>query len=165
MIPGAIKRLRELTRPAIFARHIWPHTFTTSMIEPTNKLLRDPSSELVFGLVAPIGADLERLESDLIDQVGLYGYTPNPIRLSALLRKVELGAQLQERPELARLNSYIDAGNKFRERTRCEEGLAICGRSIEAGWCGRVERSRRRGCNRVQRRALGRRWVVLARST
>jgi hypothetical protein len=46
------------------------------MIEPTKKLLRDPSSELVFGLVAPIGADLERLEADLIDQVGLYGYLP-----------------------------------------------------------------------------------------
>lgn len=41
------------------------------MIEPTTKLLRDPSSELVFGLVAPTGADLGRLEADLIDQVGL----------------------------------------------------------------------------------------------
>jgi hypothetical protein len=34
------------------------------MIEPTKKLLRDPGSELLFGLVAPIGADLERLEAD-----------------------------------------------------------------------------------------------------
>jgi deoxycytidylate deaminase len=101
------------------------HSFTTSMIEPTKKLLHDPSSELVFGLVAPIGADLERLESDLIDQIALYGYTPNLIRLSALLKKVELGVQLQETPELARLNSYICAGNKFRESTKCEEGLAI----------------------------------------
>lgn len=96
------------------------------MIEPTSKLLRDPGSELVFGLVAPVGADLERLESDLIDQLGLYGYTPNPIRLSALLRKLDnLGVTLQEAPELARLNSYMDAGNKFRERTKCPEGLAL----------------------------------------
>ncbi len=88
------------------------------MIEPTKKLLHDPSSELVLGLVAPIGADLERLESDLIDQVALYGYSPNLIRLSALLRQVDLGAgvQLQESPELARIKSYIDAGNNFANR-------------------------------------------------
>jgi deoxycytidylate deaminase len=95
------------------------------MIEPTSKLLRDPGSELVFGLVAPVGADLERLECDLIDQLGLYGYKPNPIRLSALLRKLDLGIPLQERPELQRLKSYMDAGNKFRERTECPEGLAL----------------------------------------
>lgn len=96
------------------------------MIEPTSQLLRDPGSELVFGLVAPVGANLERLESDLIDQLGLYGYSPNPIRLSALLRKLDnLGVPLQETPELARLNSYMNAGNKFRERTGCPEGLAL----------------------------------------
>lgn len=68
------------------------------MIEPTSQLLRDPGSELVFGLVAPVGANLERLESDLIEQLGLYGYSPNPIRLSALLRKLDnLGVPLQER--------------------------------------------------------------------
>src|ERR1044071_3691203 len=95
------------------------------MIEPTKMLLRDPSSELVFGLVAPIGADLERLEADLIDQVGLYGYQPNSIRLSALLREVQLGVKLHETPELARINSYIKAGNTLREQTQCEEVLAL----------------------------------------
>lgn len=96
------------------------------MIEPTSKLLRDPGSELVFGLVAPVGADLERLESDLIDQLGLYGYKPGPIRLSALLRELDgLAVELRESPELARLNSYMDAGNKFREQTKCPEGLAL----------------------------------------
>ncbi len=38
------------------------------MLEETDKLLRDPGAELVFGLVAPVGADLERLEADLIDR-------------------------------------------------------------------------------------------------
>jgi hypothetical protein len=56
------------------------------MLDATKKLLRDPGSELVFGLIAPIGADLERLEADLIDLLGLYGYKPNSIRLSALLK-------------------------------------------------------------------------------
>ena len=95
------------------------------MLEETKKLVRDPASELVFGLVAPIGADLERLEVDLIDQIGLYGYAPNPIRLSALLKKVQLGVTLEETPELARINSYIEAGNKLREKAKCEEVLAL----------------------------------------
>jgi hypothetical protein len=56
------------------------------MLDETDNLLRDIGAELVFGLVAPVGADLERLESDLVDLLGLYGYATNPIRLSA--RKV-----------------------------------------------------------------------------
>src|ERR1044071_3628275 len=95
------------------------------MLDETKKLLRDPGSELVFGLVAPIGADLERLEVDFIDQSGLYGYAPNAIRLSALLKKLQLGVTLQETPELARINSYIEAGNKLREKAKCEEVLAL----------------------------------------
>lgn len=95
------------------------------MLEETKRLLSDPGSELVFGLVAPVGADLERLEVDLIDQIGLYGYAPNAIRLSALLKKLQLGVALKDTPELARIDSYIKAGNKLREKAKCEEVLAL----------------------------------------
>jgi deoxycytidylate deaminase len=96
------------------------------MLPATDKLLRDPGAELVFGLIAPIGADLERLESDLIDQLGLYGYGTNSIRLSALLRKVQdLGVELKETPELDRVNSYMNAGNALREKLKAEEVLAL----------------------------------------
>lgn len=96
------------------------------MLDETDKLLRDPGAELVFGLVAPVGADLQRLETDLIDLLGLYGYTPNPIRLSALLQKVQgLGVVLKDAPELDRVNSYMDAGNAMRERSHAEEILAL----------------------------------------
>ncbi len=96
------------------------------MIDETEKLLRDPGAELVFGLVAPVGADLERLEAGLIDLLGLYAYTPNPIRLSSLLRKAQgLGVVLKDAPELDRVNSYMDAGNAMRERSKVEEILAL----------------------------------------
>ena len=49
-----------------------------SMLDETDNLLRDIGAELVFGLVAPVGADLERLEADLVDLLGLYGYATNP---------------------------------------------------------------------------------------
>jgi hypothetical protein len=71
------------------------------MLEETAKLLRDPAAELVFGLVAPVGADLDQLQAALVDQLGLYGYHANPIRLSELLTKVRgLGVTLKDAPEL-----------------------------------------------------------------
>jgi hypothetical protein len=95
------------------------------MLDETDNLLRDIGAELVFGLVAPVGADLERLEADLVDLLGLYGYATNPIRLSALLRKVPgLGVELKEAPEVDRINSYMDAGNALRERSNSEAILA-----------------------------------------
>ena len=96
------------------------------MLSATDKLLRDPGAELVFGLIAPVGADLDRLESDLIDQLGLYGYTANSIRLSALLRNVQgLGVELKEAPELDRVNSYMNAGNALRAKLQAQEVLAL----------------------------------------
>src|SRR5262249_7345201 len=76
-------------------------------------------------LVAPVGADLERLESDLVDLLGLYGYATNPLRLSAPPRKKpRLAVELQEAPEVDRINSYMNAGNKGRERSNSEAILA-----------------------------------------
>ena len=96
------------------------------MLPDTNKLLRDPGSELVFGLVAPVGADLEALEADLSNQLRQYGYTPNPIRLSKLLDGVrDLDVELKAAPEFDRLMSYMDGGNRIRERSGSGEILAL----------------------------------------
>jgi tRNA(Arg) A34 adenosine deaminase TadA len=96
------------------------------MLDETAKLLRDPAAELVFGLVAPVGADLDQLQAALVDQLGLYGYHANPIRLSELLKKVRgLGVTLKDAPELERVRSYMDAGNALRRRTKSEEILAL----------------------------------------
>jgi deoxycytidylate deaminase len=38
---------------------------------------------------------------------------------------VQLGVTLHDTPELARINSYIKAGNTLREQTQCEEVLAL----------------------------------------
>lgn len=96
------------------------------MLPDTNKLLRDPGSELVFGLVAPVGADLEALEADLSNQLRQYGYTPNPIRLSKLLDGVrDLDVELKAAPEFDRLMSYMDGGNRIRKRSGSGEILAL----------------------------------------
>jgi len=96
------------------------------MLPVTDSLLRDPKSELVFGLVAPVGADLETLEQDLANQLRQYGYTPNPIRLSVLLKGVQdLDIELREATEYERLVSFMDAGNRLRERAGAGEILAV----------------------------------------
>src|SRR4051812_4607127 len=62
-------------------------------------------------------ADVDRLETDLIELLGVYGYSPNATRLSALLRKMPgLGVELKGAPEVDRSNSFMDAGNAVRQR-------------------------------------------------
>jgi len=82
-------------------------------------------SDAVRQVLPSVRADLERLESDLVDLLGLYGYATNPIRLSALLRRMPgLDVELKEAPEFERINSYMNAGNKVRERSSSEAILA-----------------------------------------
>jgi deoxycytidylate deaminase len=96
------------------------------MLADTERLVRDPSTELVFGLVAPVGADLGTLEADLSKQLRLYGYQPNPIRLSALLQSIQgLEVELKDEPELDRVTSYMDAGNELRKQSGANEFLAL----------------------------------------
>lgn len=96
------------------------------MLHHTQRLLRDPGTELVFGLVAPVGADLDWLEGKLADLLKLYEYTPKHIRLSALLKKIpDIARDLKETPEVDRINTYMDGGNKLRERAKAGEVLAL----------------------------------------
>jgi hypothetical protein len=98
------------------------------MLQQTEQLLRDAGSELVFGLVGPVGADMELFERDLSDHLRQYGYSPVSIRVSALLKKVDsddLGVQLSEISEFDRIMSYMDAGNCIRQRTKASEILAL----------------------------------------
>lgn len=88
------------------------------MLPDAARLLRDPGSELVFGLVAPVGSDLDALEADLANQLRQYGYTPNSIRLSTLLDGVRsLDVELKAAPEFDRLMSYMNGGNQLRAQS------------------------------------------------
>jgi deoxycytidylate deaminase len=116
------------------------------MLPDTAKLLRDPGAELVFGLVAPVGADLDALEADLANQLRQYGYTPNPIRLSLLLDGVrDLDVELKHTPEFDRLMSHMDGGNRLRAKAGSGEILAL--------WAMAAIKHQRRKDNPVRRRA------------
>ena len=74
-------------------------------------------SELVFGLVAPIGADLSHFQAVLVDALKHYEYEANPVRLSALALALTGEANPSaEEGEFVRIHRKMDAGNAVREK-------------------------------------------------
>jgi hypothetical protein len=65
----------------------------------TRELLHEPDAELVFGLTAAVGADVDDFVRILEKLLRLYAYTTATVRLSALLDKVD-PAWLRARAEI-----------------------------------------------------------------
>lgn len=84
-----------------------------------------PDSELVLGIVAPVGADLTRFEPDLAQRLTFFNYEVNSIRLSKFLKDLDVGIKLKEQPYLDRVNSYMTGGNKAREQAKRGDFLAL----------------------------------------
>lgn len=86
-----------------------------------------PHSELVFGIVAPVGIDYDRLEAALKSALKWYSYAINPIRLSDLLKTLPPGflpTEIQQRPEFMRIKTSMDAGNDLRKKVQMADALA-----------------------------------------
>ncbi|HEX7841072.1 MAG TPA: anti-phage dCTP deaminase [Kofleriaceae bacterium] len=98
------------------------------MHSETRRLLKDPWPELVFGLTAAVGADVDGLV-DLLDKLlKQYRYRSRTLRLSALLSKVDpnwLGVTLDTSSEYQRILTHMDAGDALRKKTESGEALAV----------------------------------------
>jgi deoxycytidylate deaminase len=87
-------------------------------------LTRD--SELVIGLVAPVGANLTVVTTILEDRFRHFGYTSQVIRLSSLIREIDgLETELKEEPYIDYLRSYQTAGNEARRNANRGDFLAL----------------------------------------
>lgn len=85
-------------------------------------------SELVFGLVAPVGTDLRAVVHRLEKKVKPFNYGINPLRLSGLLQFLDprsFGVKLKTSPEFERISTHMDAGNALREATGRNDLLAL----------------------------------------
>jgi deoxycytidylate deaminase len=83
-------------------------------------------SELVIGLVAPVGANLEAVVDVLTDRFRHFQYQPHLIRLSELVTKIDgLDQELVEEPAAERLHSYMNAGNQARHQSGRGDFLAL----------------------------------------
>lgn len=75
-------------------------------------LIKHP--ELVFGLVGPIGVELEFAQEALEEALKEVGYEATPLRITDLMRHLETGVQIKERPFVDRYESRIAYANELR---------------------------------------------------
>ena len=99
--------------------------------EPTDPFEIQPGPELVFGLIGPLGIDLDQITQSLRDELKRVGYESVVIRLSSLLSQVQgLKSRLKKQPEHARIRAHMRAGTEL--RTRTEEGGILARMAIAA---------------------------------
>lgn len=73
-------------------------------------------SELVIGLVYPLGTERELVVRSITDYLKRFDYRVRPIRVSDQFERLpELRANLADQPENRRIETRMEAGNKARE--------------------------------------------------
>lgn len=86
----------------------------------------DPHPELVFGIVGPIGVDLEPVISVLCRELLAVGYTTCPIQLS---RQIEsfFGSDHRHETEDKRISNLMDEGTRLRSESGWGDAVAWLG--------------------------------------
>jgi deoxycytidylate deaminase len=92
-------------------------------------LIRHENPELFFALVAPVGADLDRVCEHLRTSLQKFDYSLEEIRLITLLRKFKTPRFLRDEPTdvFDRTNGRMDAGDEFRALADRDDALALLG--------------------------------------
>lgn len=87
--------------------------------------------ELIFGLVGPIGVDMERVQNKLEIALRTVGYTPISIRITELMKQIPTSIDIKDDTgPLDYYESRIDYANKVREK--CKNDAALAALSIAA---------------------------------
>lgn len=94
-------------------------------------------AEIVFGIVAPVGTDVDFVEKTMRERLEHFSYTLETIRVSSLIKKFTgLQTNLVEQPLYDRVMSYMDGGNELRHRHDRGDVLALSA-------IGRIQQLRR----------------------
>jgi deoxycytidylate deaminase len=94
---------------------------TTPPMPVPSEIDHYPNSELVFGIVAPVGISTIRLKGAFEKALSFYSYQTKPIRLTDLLRSLPAGfleTTIDTTSEFTRINTSMDAGNEIRIKTK-----------------------------------------------
>jgi cytidine deaminase len=89
--------------------------------------VRQRRPELVFAVVGPLGADLERLTTILSDDLRRVGYRPELVRLSELMRDLPRWRSLPTDPLDAQVESHQRAGNTLRRKIKDNSAVVLLG--------------------------------------
>jgi deoxycytidylate deaminase len=104
------------------------HPRQPESMPPRTHVLDYANTELVLGLVSPVGTDLSAINDSLLNYFRTFRYTVKVIKLSAFLDRLSprtLGVKLRARPEYDRIRTRMDAGNALREKTGRGDHLAL----------------------------------------
>jgi deoxycytidylate deaminase len=82
-------------------------------------------TELVIGLVAAVGIDVGGIFTSLARVMTRFRYECHDLHLSDQLRDLDWQDRLVEAPEDERVWSYMDAGNRLRERWARDDAFAL----------------------------------------
>jgi deoxycytidylate deaminase len=82
-------------------------------------------SELVIGLVGPVGIDLGEVYEDVAQALSAFCYECHDIHLTDQLRELDWDEQLIEAPADKRIWSYMSAGNRLREQWDRDDAFAL----------------------------------------
>jgi len=85
---------------------------------------RIPHPELFFGLVAPVGVDLDMIIEVLTSELILQKYNASPIHVTEIMRDVPSYIVLQDEPYLERINTRIEYADEICSRIEREDALA-----------------------------------------
>ncbi|MVT53906.1 hypothetical protein GPL17_25875 [Bradyrhizobium yuanmingense] len=85
---------------------------------------RIPHPELFFGLVAPVGVDLDMIIEVLNTELILQKYDTSIIQVTEIMRDVPSNIVLKDEPYLDRINSRIEYADEICSRVEREDALA-----------------------------------------
>src|SRR4051794_38828835 len=91
----------------------------------TDALPLAPAPELVFGLVGPIGVDLELVITILTEALEAQQYEVEPLRITTLMREVPASITIHEKPYIDSIRSRISYANEVREVLERNDAMAI----------------------------------------
>lgn len=94
--------------------------------ETATEVSKNP--ELIFGLVGPIGVDLDFVTEKLCDELSKLNYTPHRIRLSDTMKAFDVDIEIDKTSFLNYYDTQISFANKFREK--CGSPAAMAGLAI-----------------------------------
>lgn len=84
---------------------------------PAGTWFKYPNPELVIGLVAAVGTDLDAVEGHLTACLRQFRYEPRTIRLSEFLKRIKQSESLEDSPRYRRLKTFMKAGSDLRKET------------------------------------------------
>lgn len=85
----------------------------------------DDHPELIFGLVGPIGVDLEAVTDELGEALRAVGYDSQVFRVTDLMREVNIGLPLDATGYVESFQQRIAYANKVRTQLGRNDALAI----------------------------------------